>query len=530
MNHTFDDRLFRMAKQENMVVPDELNERLEEIFSEIRETKRKKRMSVRAAVLLAAVLVMTFSITATAAVSLVRQRMETLNKEKLEEYFLDNLTSFAGVDCRNRDYSDAEEKRLEELSKAYKEGMFPEGALTLIENGSDYKGKGVAFLPKGSTFFLPERELTDEELLQIIDFYAQRDYSIRKVNELADAGEMEIPKAKKQQPEGTKKEILNSSAVFEPDKELVIPYKGNLELTQIAAGKDCIFLAGWNDGIHKMEIGSNQSKPFFNDFGGEDIRVDAMYQAADGNLYIAIRRYNQKGELQSMEVWRIDKEGKVKQRIDVSDLTIFKEEGSVIFNIITRILVDEDGYIYLKFAGSNPPIMVVLDKKGNQVSVVRDDRYRAHSSGGMGIGKDGKVYVNIEDGYQPGDLSDLKVGIASVNPVEGKLEDIYIGFITAPGAYQFPLDIVSPGINTDFVFWSFDGIFTYNLGDKEAKQIMAPYEAPCQWEGVRHTILSDGRVVFADITNGYEYITPTGSTQYRAIPESITFYYVPTVS
>lgn len=529
MNHTFDDRLFQMAKQENMAMPDELNERLEEIFSEIRKTKSRKRMSMRAAVLLAAVLIMAFSITATAAVSLVRQRMEALNKEKLEEYFLDCQNSFVGADYRNRDYSNAEEKRLEKLRKAYEEGLFPTGSLTLIEDSNDYKGKGVAFFPKGSTFFLPESELTDEELLQIIDFYAKRDYSIRKLNKMEEAGEGELPTAEKRQPAGTKEAVLSSSAVFEPDRELVISYEGNLELTQMTAGKDCIFLAGWNDGIHKMEIGGSKSEPFFHDFGGEDIRVDAMYQADDGILYIGIRRYDQEEKIRSLEVWGIDEDGNVRKRIDVSDLTIFTEDGTVVFRIIKRIVVDADGYIYLRFIGSSPAIAVVLDENGNQVSVVRDDRYRSHGSAGMCIGKDGKVYVNIEESSEQEDLSDLKTGIASINPVEGRIEDIHMGIITSPGAYQFPLDILSPGINTDFIFWGFDGIFTYNLGDKEAKQIMAPYEAPCQWEGVRYAILPDGRVVFASITDGYEYTTKKGSIQYRAVPESITFYYVPTV-
>jgi hypothetical protein len=37
---------------------------------------------------------------------------------------------------------------------------------------------GFCFLVSESTFYLPERELTDEELLEIIDFYAKRDYAV----------------------------------------------------------------------------------------------------------------------------------------------------------------------------------------------------------------------------------------------------------------------------------------------------------------------------------------------------------------
>jgi len=49
--------------------------------------------------------------------------------------------------------------------------VFPEGALKRIEAASEYNGNGVAFLASRGTFFLPEKALSDEEILQIIDFW-----------------------------------------------------------------------------------------------------------------------------------------------------------------------------------------------------------------------------------------------------------------------------------------------------------------------------------------------------------------------
>lgn len=60
---------------------------------------------------------------------------------------------------------------MEELKeKYYNEGVFPEGTLKRIEAASEYDGNEVAFLASRGTFFLPEKELNDEEILQIIDF------------------------------------------------------------------------------------------------------------------------------------------------------------------------------------------------------------------------------------------------------------------------------------------------------------------------------------------------------------------------
>lgn len=51
-----------------------------------------------------------------------------------------------------------------------------------LDDAEDYK-KGVGFLPSKSTFFFPEREMEDEELLQYIDFMQKREYSLLTINE-----------------------------------------------------------------------------------------------------------------------------------------------------------------------------------------------------------------------------------------------------------------------------------------------------------------------------------------------------------
>ena len=82
----------------------------------------------------------------------------------------------------NRPLTETERSRFDTLNQSYEEeGMFPKGALTVLESPEAYKGKGVGFYETRSTFFLPEQELTDEELLQLIDFYHQVNYSLQKV-------------------------------------------------------------------------------------------------------------------------------------------------------------------------------------------------------------------------------------------------------------------------------------------------------------------------------------------------------------
>lgn len=54
--------------------------------------------------------------------------------------------------------------------------------------------KGVAFYAERSTFFLPEKELTDEQLPELIDFKEKREYSLAKISEEIEAGSYEYVK------------------------------------------------------------------------------------------------------------------------------------------------------------------------------------------------------------------------------------------------------------------------------------------------------------------------------------------------
>lgn len=513
MSNQFERTLFEMAKKEKMVLPNNFNDRIDGLLKELPRKRKTRKISVRAACILAAALTLSISATAFAALSLQQQRMEAMNKEKLEEYF---VTSYKGgeSDTKNRSFSETEQRRMEVLNQSYEvEGLFPQGALLIIENSNAYKGKGVAFLPQRSAFFLPDHEMTDEELLQIIDFNHKRDYSLTKVNEMIDSGAMTFPDIEKETVTPTDKSIISSGAAKNSTQELTIPYTGNLEITTIQAGNNDIFLAGW-DGIHRMTIGSSHSELFFKDFGDFDIRIDSMAQAKDGTLYAGLRKYDKNGFFLSLEVWSFDTHGAVQKKLDISQHLTANADTETSTNVIKHMAVDERGYLYLRTMGED--ILTVFDTDGNLISHVKNSQYTSHLQAGIGIGKDGLAYTYIRN--KNSDDS----GIASVNPVNGTLDQIYIGILPAQ---VLPLDIIAKGIDTDFIFWGYEGIFSYSIGDKEAKQIMPPYKSPCQWENSLNTALPDGRIVFGVSSDYNEVTDANGKAQFRRKPESTTFFY-----
>lgn len=525
----FDETLFRMAQQEKMILPEGMEERVNDILVSLPKQHKIFKMTWKKSVILAAALIAMFSITVTAAVNVVRQRMEEMNEREIEEYFSGLYRNQIGVYNYSRPYTDAEKKRLEELGVSYQEeGLFPESVLTMISAPEKYKGKGVAFYDDTATFFLPEKEMNDEELLQIIDFMCKCDYSLQVMNEKIEKGEVsleEITKAEEKEIEATDTAILQSDAIWNPAQELTIPYTGNLEIREIAAGQNCIFLTGWN-AIHKMEIGSSDSTLFFDDFEVET-DITALYQDKKGDIYIALMEHTDSdetsaiisGEKYKNALWVLSAEGELKRKIDL--FGHIKGSG-----VIRRMVVDEQGYIYLRVVGSDV-LLTVLDQDGNYVKDIvsgLDSAYKPHPAAGLGIGKDGKVYTQIEGGM---DLDNWHMGIASVDLEGGCLEDVYMDIVPKD---TIMLDIISPGADTDFVFWGYDGIFTYNLGEESAVNILPAYEAPGVWgEGCDYCALPDGRLVFAQCTEyRKEYLTEDHdemNVRFHPIPEKTCFYY-----
>lgn len=543
MRDRWEESIFHMADQEQIFLPQSLSDRIESTLCKPmkKNSNGHFHMTWKKSVVLAAAMILLVSATAVASVGALRERMEAMNREKLETYFTQIYASKIGVDNYNRAYSDAERDRMGALREAYEgEARFPEGELTMIEEASEYKGRGVAFLSDTSTFFFPEQEMSDEELLEIIDFMHKRDYSLQRMNEMIEAGEAQMPRVD-EEVQATEEEILATEAVYEPTQSLTIPYTGDLELDlTIAAGRNELFLAGYNR-VDRMEIGSSDSEIFFDDFE-EETRILAMCQDQSGDLYMAVweltaaeaagadtaGQENETKVTMTLAVLVVNHNGQLLRRIDLSDYIDPDRQG-----VISRMTIDGNGYLYLNTAGlrsrkeNQECEILVLDREGGYVTQIAPDGYALRRLGGLGVGKDGRVYTYIEECYDPEqDNTKDRRGIAAIDVAAGTLGDIY--FDIMPENTSLPLDIVAQGAESDFVFWGYDGIFTYDLGDESAVCVLPPYEAPCDFEGARYCALPDGRIV---LTNVSEYRTEESALgkKFLAVPEKTCLYYVPGV-
>lgn len=143
-------------------------------------TKRKKSYLPKVAVAaLIILLVGSLGIPVRAFVhSFIQSRMEEMSEEEMKTLVDDVYRQQVLADSFSRPYTEEENAKWKELYAKYGAGTFPEGELVQVETVEEAEKLEFCYLVPSSKFYLPDRELTEEEILQIIDFNTKRNYAL----------------------------------------------------------------------------------------------------------------------------------------------------------------------------------------------------------------------------------------------------------------------------------------------------------------------------------------------------------------
>lgn len=182
----------------------------------------KKRLHQAAAAAAAFVLIAGAVIPSQAAIRyFVRDRLENIPKQELEAVNqMVQGQNNAEADSFSREYSKEEIKRLQQMQEAYQNGRFPQQTITFTDSVGQIPDDSLSYDPDTGFLYLPDRTLTDEELLQIIDFNYTRDYAVSQGTAAQEARkeweEKEEGLKAKVQKEGwiTEKEALQAAEVY----------------------------------------------------------------------------------------------------------------------------------------------------------------------------------------------------------------------------------------------------------------------------------------------------------------------------
>ena len=550
-----DRKIRKMAESERMAVPESLNMTVKNILEGLkpknadskntdgkRANQTVRHYGFRRIVIPAAACLLFASVTVTAS-GLYRARMESMNHEKLETYFSGLQEADVAADSYSRPLTDGEKNRLEELRQAYlEEGYFPQKELAMLDSPEKYK-KGVAFYAARSTFFLPEEEMTEEELLELIDFREKRDYSLAKITEEIEAGDYEYVKTEdstisdvasqgsgSQQTQGAGEASVVQGADTAA-QEWQIAYAGELSIRCAVAAEQGLYVGGFTmEGKARVEYlacGSGTPEKFYDDFD-EDGEVYSLCIAPDGSVYAALRGLASPGAEHGRlpVIYHISPEGTLLDSFAAGDRE---------WNIVDSMATDAQGRLYARMRMQEDGGYVrIYTAEGELIGTVADDgAYAVQGAGALGRGKDGKVYVAAL-AMSEVTAVDAPVTLVSVDPerlcflpAQGNVTENAKAAQSTGTIYQWNMVAAGVSDDADFILWGYSGVDTYRLEDAEFTRAQEVWEMPCGTEGTCAVTVPDGRILYIGATGGVQGQTAAGVDISGKDPAKTYFYYEP---
>ena len=213
MKDYFDVKFSELLQKSEFELPNSYEMRFQNTLEKISAKKAKRYFllfhSKVAAVIALCVVSLSLSIGAGAAINLYIQRMNSLNDEEMLTYNSEVQNTDKEADSFSRQLSKLERDKMLEFREEYEtEGRFPTKEILKVQKKSEVVHGELCFCVENSTFYLPKQELTDDELLQIIDFMEKRDYSVRKKNSVSELPSSENEKVSEDEAVEFAKKIL----------------------------------------------------------------------------------------------------------------------------------------------------------------------------------------------------------------------------------------------------------------------------------------------------------------------------------
>ena len=207
-----------------------------------------RRMATAAAAFVLIVGVVSFPVRAVVT-SLVRERMESIPKEEVQE--INNMVQSkpTEADTFSREYSDSEKERDKLLWQAYKDGKFPENVIAQVDDAEDAPEGTVCYIRSTGVFNLPTQEMTDEEMLEIIDFQHKMSYAVSQ-STAAQEARAEMEAEEKQ----WRERIQAAGGISEEEAIEIAAKQMEIELGERAEGKEILKYQDGSAAVLKLDI------------------------------------------------------------------------------------------------------------------------------------------------------------------------------------------------------------------------------------------------------------------------------------
>ena len=115
--------------------------------------------------------------------------LEQMTMQEVDELYINYSSANTETSFYNRELSFDELGRRKVLKMLYKSGeRQPENTMPIIQKESEYSGEDIAFCVNNCTFYFPNDELSDEQLLELIDFQIKVDYCRQRIEDEIERG------------------------------------------------------------------------------------------------------------------------------------------------------------------------------------------------------------------------------------------------------------------------------------------------------------------------------------------------------
>lgn len=222
--------------------------------------------------------------------SVVKERMESVPEADMKG--LNDMVQSQPIaaDGFSREYTDSERERNKALWQAYENGTFPEKVIEQADNAEDVPEGALCYIRSTGVFNLPAEEMTDEEMLQIIDFQHKMSYAVSK------GPQAQAASAESQEKDARLKKTLQEAGGISEDEAVEIARKqlkvdlgesaDELELMTDHSGKGACLLDASDYAEMQLDGESKAGVIYDVGFGNPDTHAAYGYliDAVDGSI------------------------------------------------------------------------------------------------------------------------------------------------------------------------------------------------------------------------------------------------------
>lgn len=182
MNDNFDEMIKQNLLKNAEPLPNSYTEQISALLSKLPQkvVGHKKNICLKYAVVALIIFSMMGSATY-AAINAYQDHLTSMTLDEKEKLNDNTQKTTDNSDHFSRKLSKNELNKFEFYRKKYEsEGIFPKNKIEETNKINKNSKDKVTFCYKNSTFYIPDREMTTEEILEIIDFWERRDYAVKE--------------------------------------------------------------------------------------------------------------------------------------------------------------------------------------------------------------------------------------------------------------------------------------------------------------------------------------------------------------